>query len=276
MKRKSEQTTLYMQGTHVYVERWFHSAKTCKGTLLFIHGFLSSSFSFRQLLPSMPAEYDLLCFDLPGFGRSGKEKTFCYDFKNYATLLTELMELYELNHVTLIGHSMGGQVALYTAKQTPERIDSLILLSASAYFHRVKKSMVYSSYVPFFSTLLYSWGRNRDCRPFIDQLMYKKNAVTNEMVLEYGRPLKERGFYDSLACLMRQREGDMSTEDLHSIKQRCLIIWGENDPLIPLSIGKKLSNDLHHATLTVLPETGHLVPEEQPKKTSQLIKRFIT
>lgn len=227
MKRKGEQATLYMQGTHVYVERWFHTAKKCRGTLLFIHGFLSSSFSFRQLLPSMPNDYDLLCFDLPGFGKSGKDKTFCYEFKNYATLLTELMELYDLNHVTLIGHSMGGQVALYTAKQTPERIDSLILLSASAYFHRVKKMVVCSSYIPFFSSILYSLGKNRDCKPFIGQLMFKKNAVTSEMVKEYGRPLKDRGFYHSITSLMRQREGDMSSSDLQSIKQRCLIIWGK-------------------------------------------------
>ena len=265
-----------MRGTHVYIERWSHTVDQPKGTLLFIHGFLSSSFSFRKLLPLMPTNYELICIDLPGFGRSGKQKSFCYECKNYAQLVAEVITLYNLKNVTIIGHSMGGQVALNTARYSSELVDSLVLLSASAYFHRVKKIYSYASYIPFFPTLLYTWGSRKNCETYIEQLMYKKHSVSDEMVQQYGRPLKEKAFYESIMYLMRQREGDMSSEDMQKITQKCLIIWGDQDPLIPVSTGYKLKQDLQNAALVVLSHTGHLIPEEQPKKAAKIIRRFLT
>ena len=106
--------------------------------------------------------------------------------------------------------------------------------------------------------------------------MYKKHAVSDEMVQQYGRPLKEKAFYESIMYLMRQREGDMSSEDMQKITQKCLIIWGDQDPLIPVSTGYKLKQDLQNAALVVLSQTGHLIPEEQPKKAAKIIKRFLT
>ncbi|MDQ0206215.1 alpha/beta fold hydrolase [Alkalicoccobacillus murimartini] len=276
MQRTHLKTTLYMQGTHVYVERWPCEGKECKGTLLFIHGFLSSSFSFRKLIASLPSNYEFVCLDLPGFGLSGKQKTFCYEFKSYAQLVSELITLYHLKNVTIVGHSMGAQVALYTAKQSPELVDSLVLLSASAYLHQVKKIYFYASYLPFVAPILHKWGSSTDCRSYIEQIMYKKEQVTDEMVSQYGRPLKDKAFYESIICLIRQREGDMSSTDIHQIQHRCLIIWGEQDSLIPVSSAYKLQQDLPNASLIVLPHTGHLVPEEQPKKTARLIRRFLS
>lgn len=276
MVRTCIKTTLFLQGTHIYIERWSAKSRNTKGTLFLLHGFLSSSHSFYKLIPYLPKQYELICIDLPGYGQSGKTKNFQYAFKTYSSMIAEIIRLYHLKGVTIIGHSMGGQIGLRLAKDYPELIHSLILLAPSAYFHRVKIPVYVASYMPFLHSILYSWGKNQDCRGFIEQMIYSKQSLTEEMLLHYSRPLKDPSFYDALMRLIRQREGDMDKTELETILQRVCIIWGNDDPLIPVSTAYTLQNDLPNALLSVLNQTGHLIPEEQPKVTARHIKRFLT
>ncbi|WP_185971097.1 alpha/beta fold hydrolase [Alkalicoccobacillus porphyridii] len=277
MKRICRKTTLYLQGTHVYVERWESKRQVLnQPTLVCIHGFLSSSYSFHKLIPHFSPSLDIICLDLPGFGLSSKPKTFRYELKNYAALVAELIKIYNLKGVTLIGHSMGGQIALRTAHDYPELVESLILLAPSVYFHRVRKEVYYASFLPFLAGIFHKWGRKQDCRSFIEQLMYSKRSISQSMVESYGRPFKELSFYEALICLIRQREGDMEEQDLKNVQQKTLIMWGNEDPLIPVSTAYKLKRDLAHSTLAVLSHTGHLIPEEQPTLTAKYAKRFLS
>ena len=74
---------------------------------------------------------------------------------------------------------------------------------------------------------------------------------------------------------MRDREGDLSQTDLQQIETPSLLIWGEYDKIVPIEVGKRLQQDLVHSQFTLLKNTGHLIPEERPDETIQLIDHFI-
>ncbi|WP_088105285.1 alpha/beta fold hydrolase [Halalkalibacter urbisdiaboli] len=274
MREATEKTTLYLLNTDVYYELYKCSRRS-HGVLLMIHGFVSSSYSFRALIPYLRKKYDIITVDLPGFGRSAKRHDFRYSFDNYSNLIAAFITHMALTNVTLIGHSMGGQVALYTAKKFPNLVNYIVLLSSSGYLKRVKRSYVYATYLPFAQTFIRRWLQKKDYKKAINQVVYNKKMVSDDVVREYSRPFNEEAFYDSLICLVRQREGDLTASELQMISQPCLILWGEEDKIIPVRIGKRLASDLPRSQFFSFKKTGHLVPEERPKEVSQKIKRFL-
>lgn len=95
------------------------------------------------------------------------------------------------------------------------------------------------------------------------------------MIDGYAKPFESTEIFPALARLLRHREGDLSEKSLQNIETPCLLIWGENDKIVPVNIGKRLSKDLPYARLVVFKETGHLVPEERPKEVYEEISSFI-
>ncbi|WP_279401659.1 alpha/beta fold hydrolase [Piscibacillus salipiscarius] len=120
-----------------------------KPPLILIHGYLSSTYTFHRIMSKLSENYSVIAIDLPGFGRSEKSKSFRYSFENYAQLIKEVMDYFHITRVTLVGHSMGGQVSLNVAKFYPEKVSKLILLNSSGYLKRANQLLILSSYLPF-------------------------------------------------------------------------------------------------------------------------------
>ncbi|MGE7603163.1 alpha/beta fold hydrolase [Peribacillus sp. NPDC097675] len=102
-------------------------------TLLLVHGFLSSSFSFRKLVPHLIKEFNVISVDLPPFGQSGKTNRYIYSFRNFANSLVQLLEGKGIKKFSIIAHSMGGQVSLQLMNAYPELVDRAVLLAGSGY-----------------------------------------------------------------------------------------------------------------------------------------------
>jgi pimeloyl-ACP methyl ester carboxylesterase len=235
-----------------------------KPPILLIHGFVSSVYTFNRLMPLLINNFSVIAIDLPGFGRSEKSKTFIYSFANYAKLIDECLQYFKLKNVTIIGHSMGGQIALYTAKLTPYKIKKLILLCSSGYLKSAKKSLIYCSYLPFSRFFVERYIRKKDIKMSLENVFYNKSYITDELMEEFTKPLTEKDFYTSLLRLLRYREGDLTSEELREIQIPTLLIWGEEDKVVPLEIGQRLLQDLPNAELITYEKTGHLVTEERP------------
>jgi pimeloyl-ACP methyl ester carboxylesterase len=89
-------------------------------TLVLLHGFLSSSFSFRKLVPHLIKEYNVISIDLPPFGQSGKDYRYTYSFRNIAKSVVMFLEGKGIRKFSIIGHSMGGQISLQLIKSYPD------------------------------------------------------------------------------------------------------------------------------------------------------------
>ncbi|SDM94582.1 Pimeloyl-ACP methyl ester carboxylesterase [Fictibacillus solisalsi] len=254
----------------------FHQPNSDAQVLILIHGFLSSTISFRQLIPYLTDQYHVVAIDLPGFGKSEKSKQFTYSLANYGKLVLSFIKEMGWSNVVLVGHSMGGQVALHASRQDGKLIDKLILIGCCGYIKRAGTPIICCSYLPFFSWGLKQWVLKKDIRNDLSGVLHNMNLVTDELIKDYREQFLEKGFFDSLIRLLRHREGDLKPFELNSIMHPILLIHGDDDRVIPLSTGKRLNSDLKNSRLIVYKDTGHLIMEEKPEELAQDIKNFLS
>lgn len=242
--------------------------------IILVHGFVASSYTFHTVMPLFTQDFSVIALDLPGFGRSEKSTDFLYTYENYAKLILACMDHFGLDRVFLAGHSMGGQVALYASRLEPQRIKKLMLIDSSAYWGKVYGWARGLSFLPFSHLAVKRIVEKSDVEDTLKNVLYDHSLITDEMIQEYGLPLKEKKFYKALVRLLRQREGDLMRDDLQHIHTPALLLWGEKDNVMPLGAGKKLEKDLPNATLISYEKAGHLLTEERPEEIARQVKNW--
>ncbi|RKQ31348.1 alpha/beta fold hydrolase [Oceanobacillus halophilus] len=270
MERRVSTCTLNIDDVKVYCEYILNG----KPPIVLIHGFVSSTYTFNRIIPLLENHFSIIALDLPGFGRSEKSTKFVYSYENYAKLVAKCMNYFQLDDASIIGHSMGGQIALYTARLVPDKIKKLVLLGCSGYLKSANRLLIYTSYLPLFNTFVKRSVNNKSVKDSLRNVFYNHSYITDDHVKEFERPLKDKNFPKSLIRLLRHREGDLPTEELRKIHTPTLLIWGEDDTVVPLEVGQRLSEDLPNAELITYKETGHLVSEERPNEISNHILNY--
>ena len=246
-----------------------------KPPLLLIHGVAATIYTFNKLIPLLEEHFSIIAIDLPGFGQSEKSSSFVFSYQNYARVVAECIKYFDLNQVSIVGHSMGGQIALFTAKLFPEKINKVVLLASSGYLKAANKAIIYCTYLPFFKYFIKREVHKKEVKDILKNVFYDHSLITKGHIDEFGKPLKEEGFYISLLRLLRYREGDLSSEELKTIYKPALLLWGEEDIVVPVQVGHRLENDLPNAKLITYEKAGHLISEERPNEVFEQIVSFI-
>ncbi len=245
-------------------------------TLVLLHGFLSSSFSYRKLIPYLTNHFNVIAIDLPPFGKSGKIYNYIYSFENIAQSIVHFLEKRGLTSFTIIGHSMGGQIALQLTKNRPDLIERAVLLCSSGYLPSFSKKIKALSYLPFFSLGVRYHLAKSGLEKNLQNTVYNKELIDDAMRHGYLQPFTTGWkIFRAMGRMVRDKKDDLLKDELKTIDKPCLLIWGREDKVVPLNIGERLASDLPHSELVILDKTGHLLPEENPEKVSQLIKDFL-
>lgn len=252
-----------------------YSLDDTRPPLLLIHGVAATMYTFNALIPLLTKYFSIIAIDLPGFGRSEKSSSFVYSFQNYAKIVAGLIDHFKLKDASIVGHSMGGQIALYAAKIIPEKINKLVLLASSGYLKRANKALICCTYLPFFHYYVKREVRKNEVRKILENVFYDHSLIKEQHIMEFGKPLEEEGFYTSLKRLLRYREGDLSSEELKTINHRTLLLWGKEDQVVSVQVGRRLENDLPNAKLITYEKTGHLITEERPHEVFEQILAHI-
>ncbi|MEI2664354.1 alpha/beta fold hydrolase [Rossellomorea sp. LJF3] len=263
-----------VNGTNVYFE--YHEHPTASETFVLLHGFLSSTFSFRRLTPLLKEHYNVISIDLPPFGNSGKHNSFIYSYDNLANTVIALLDHLNVSNIHLTGHSMGGQIALNVMKKAPDLVKKGILLCSSGYLKRMNWPVTMLSHIPFFHLYVKLWLTRSGVRNNLENVVHDSTMIDDEMMFGYLKPFLEDDIFKALTRMIRDREGDLSVNDLRNIQTPCLLVWGEHDRVVPLSTGERLNQDIPNSKLVVLKETGHLVPEEKPSEVLENIHAFVS
>ncbi|HEY2420117.1 MAG TPA: alpha/beta hydrolase [Neobacillus sp.] len=261
-----------VNGVNVYYE--FYPNQASERTFVLLHGFLSSTFTYRHLIPLLRKEYQVLSIDLPPFGKSDKCRKYIYSYKNLADTVVKLTEILGLKKMTFVGHSMGGQIVLNILYQMPELADKAILLCSSSYLKRFNFPLILISYIPYFHLFVKYWFAWTGVEKNLQNTLYNHSLINDEMIDGYLQPFLQDDIFMALTKMIRHREGDLPVDVLNQIKTPCLLIWGDRDKSFPPHIGEKLQRDLANSELIVLKETGHAIPEERPLEIYQNIKRW--
>lgn len=245
--------------------------------LVLIHGFTSSTYSWKDVFEPLSKNFRVIAVDLKGFGFSGKPDGD-YTRRAQATLVAHLLDYLKIEKAWLCGNSMGGEIALNVALANPQHVAGLILID-SAGVNMPGSGSLAPRYLqlPVVGRILTALALRSDklVRQGLEKSFYDRTKVTNERVANYYRPLQTRG--GQLAAVRARTQWNQFPieADLGRIKLPTLIIWGAEDQLIPLAAGRKMNSLIKDSKLVVLDNCGHLPQEEMPGRVVGEMTNFI-
>ena len=247
--------------------------------LLLLHGFASSTLVWsRVFLKLADAGFRVIVPDLLGYGYTGKPRNGEYTIKGQAKLIVGLLDALGLDQATLVGSSYGGAIAATCALDYPERIKRLVLVGAvnnnrplQFRLMRVFGSKVVGDVV---SPLLI--GSRRLLRRRMKRVYDRHKWVLDEdRVQARHLPLRAASTQRAIINTVRRWDADRISRDAHLISQPTLILWGDNDPEIPLADGERLHDEIAGSRLVVFNNCGHLPHEEYPEAFVELVTQFV-
>jgi pimeloyl-ACP methyl ester carboxylesterase len=234
--------------------------------LLLVHGLGQNGFTdWMPVLPQLARRYRVAAVDLPGFGYSSSPVAK-FSPTNYARVLAGLIERDGAGPVTVVGHSMGGAVALRLAGQHPAAVTKLVLVDVAGILQRTAFTK-HTASVPIAvesvpEPLKESVARLRDLGNLIVERLFGLGGDPTRVLREnealWGITMRDRANVNAALALVEEDFGTV----VHTLAQPVQLIWGEVDAIAPLRTGELLARRLPNAQLTTLPGVGH-VPMDQ-------------
>src|SRR2546427_2461709 len=176
-----------IEGTGIhYVERGSGPA------LVLIHGFGGHTYSFRHQIPAFAADYRVVAVDLKGFGYSEKPRNSDYSLTWQAGMVAKLMEALGIARADVVGHSMGGEVAMRLAAAYPEKVEKLVL-AASVSGGRIWTLPPIRLFTPFVLLVARLFGKR-----IFKRLFYDPRHATEEVRRAYLAPTHIKGYGNAL------------------------------------------------------------------------------
>lgn len=243
--------------------------------VVLIHGLGASTYSFRYTIPELAQRYRVVAFDLKGFGYSARPASGDYSLTAHAKLIAAAMRALGIERAAVVGHSLGGAIALRLASLCPERVDRLVLVDAAtdrALQRGRSLAWLARPFAPIIA--LATLHRQRFRRFALRAAVHDPAHITPEVVEGYFRPSRMKGHARAFARLMAHRRRDTPV-DLASVRAPTLVLWGEHDRWLPPSLGEELARALPNARLEVVPAAGHLPLEEQPGYSNRALLAFL-
>lgn len=251
-----------------------------KGTgtpLVLIHGYTSSTYSWKDIFLPLAERYRVIAVDLKGFGFSDKPEGD-YTRREQGRLVLALLAHLKIENAWLIGNSMGGETSLNAALQDPKRIKGLILIDSGGVNLKANRGLTpWYLQLPFLGRAITAVALTSDglVRAGLERSFYDDKKVDDKRVSYYHQPLRtDRG--QRAAMLARQQFSLEPVEDrLGEINVPTLIIWGENDEVIPLASGRKMNSLIKNSKMKVYQDAGHIPQEELPERVLNDILSFV-
>jgi pimeloyl-ACP methyl ester carboxylesterase len=248
-------------------------------TLLLIHGYTASTYVWKTVAPMLAdANFHVVAVDLLGFGYSDKPAQFDYTIASQARMIERFMNRLGIGKATIIGSSYGGAVASTLALDYAERVEKLVLVGAVCNDEVLENPILKLAAIPVLGEVLTPFML--DSKLLSKRRMKKTLApdshhlITNERVESVIRPLKAKDAHHSVLASARNWDANRIQEDAHLINQPTLLIWGENDTVIPIHNGQCLYDSVLNSRLVILKNCGHLPQEEKPQKFVELVSDF--
>jgi len=255
-----------------YAVHYFHTGRTTlpsvvpdvsKGKiLLYLHGAGSNGHFGQKMVDILSAQHSPVALDYPGHGRSSGTESL-KSLTAYSDLIYAFWRKLGVRPAALIGHSMGGAIAMDLALRHADMVESLILTCTAAKFTIPQER-------------LDTWKQvmqGRAGQPFTKDSCSPKTPmnIIQEGWMEQIKTDPRVRYFDLVAC----QQVDL-TAKLGEIRQPTLILAGQDDTTTPLAQAEQVRDRIPGAKLTVVPEAGHWLPIEKPQEACDAIVAFLS
>lgn len=251
-------------------------------TLLLVHGIAGDSRTWLEPMRRLAPRHRVLAPDLPGHGASAKT-TGDYSLGAHACFLRDLLKALSIERVTLVGHSLGGGIALQLTYQFPELCERMVLVSSGGLGRDVSPllralslpgaeavlSLAFPSFVLRRGEALRAWLRARGVRA--PGLVEKWNAYTS---LADGET--RRAFVRELRAVVDHGGQVVSARDrLYLSSHPTLIVWGDRDAIIPVSHARTAHEEIPGSRLVIFEGAEHFPHAEFPDRFAEALTEFV-
>ncbi len=242
--------------------------------VLLIHGWNGSTFDMRYAIAELAQRYRVIALDLLGYGFSARPADGDYSVGGQADFVRQVMDRIGVPRAAVLGHSMGGAIAMQFALRYPERVERLVLVSSATVREMFRTRNLGLLVRPLLPLVTFLFLREGVVRRGLRSAVHDPALLTPEMVEGHFRPLRVSGHMRAASKQLSDRRRDRPF-DAREIRQPTLILWGEHDRVVPLSTGLELAEQVPNAQLAIIRGAGHLPLEEQPEECNRLLLAFL-
>ena len=252
--------------------------------LLLVHGMAGSSSTWRSVWDDLTASATVIAPDLPGHGRTDKPRGD-YSLGAQASFLRDLLVALGHDRATVVGTSLGGGIALQFSYQYPERLERLVLVGAGGLGEEVTPILrliavpgtdlvLPALFQPLFRDAARTVGG------WFGRIGLKPAAATDEIFRAYASlvdPETRTAFIHTLRSVVDSRGQRVSAHDRLYLASDVptLIVWGERDPIIPVSHGRAAHEAMPGSRLEIIPGVGHFPQVEDPRRFARVVLDFV-
>ncbi len=235
--------------------------------VLLLHGFGADLNTWMFTQPALAEGRQVIALDLPGHGGSAKQLDHA-DAESLAAIVEHALNTLGIERLHLVGHSMGGGVAISFASREPERVATLTLISSAALGPEINAAFI-DGFVRA--------TRRREAIEALNLLVHDPALVSRTMIEDVLRYKRLDGVPEALAAFAEEwfpsgRQRVALSEAVAALKLPIQIIWGREDRIIPVAHAETLASRL---PVHILEQTGHLPHMEKAGEVNRLIKRLI-
>jgi pimeloyl-ACP methyl ester carboxylesterase len=247
--------------------RYLKSGKSDEHIVL-IHGLGASAERWEFVIPELSKHYSVIVPDLIGFGHSDKPSVdYTTDF--FSDFLDNFFQKLEIHKTNIIGSSLGGQITAEFTSKNQDVIENLVLVSPSGIMKHSTPAL--DAYV---MAALYP---NLDVAKNAFEMMAGSSRVINQKIIEdfvkrMKLPNAKMAFMSTLLGL---KNADLITKSLVKITVPSLIIWGEDDPVIPVKYADDFVSSIQDCRFYMMDNCGHTPYVDDPARFSKLVLDFL-
>lgn len=217
--------------------------------LILLHGLSASARWWTRNVEALAQQYCVYLVELPGFGSMARVRQR-FALLQAANWLVQWMDAIGLQRADFIGHSMGGFVCLWVAAHRPDMVRRLILVSPAVIPHI---NSIFGYIIPLLKSLRY---------------------VTPQFFMIVSLDTMRMGFITLLRAV-HDIISEHIDEEIEAVQAPTLLIWGQDDTLVPAVLSELLQEKMPHASLQIVPKAGHVCMFDQPAIFNTLVQNFL-
>ena len=253
-------------------------------SVVLIHGMAGSLTTWDAVFADLAQSCDVIAVDLPGHGMSSRLRGD-FSLGSLATAVRDILDALEVKTATIVGHSLGGGIAMQFMYQFPERCERLVLVSSGGLGREVTP-MLRALAVPGAGVPLAGIARlqhqrqvaaaGRLLRPLAGRLWNDLPYMLRQMAT-LDDPETRRSFLATIRAVIEVGgQGINATDKLHlAAGLPTLIVWGEDDRMIPSGHGYTAADLIPGCRFELVPGAGHYPHEDNPDLFASLVANFI-
>ena len=241
--------------------------------LILIAGLASDSQSWLPVITELAKHFRVIVFDNRGVGRSSQDNTDI-SVKEMTDDCVRLLKHLKLSSVYVLGHSMGGMIAMDLAIRHPKMVDSLILEATTPKLNR-RNTELFNDWVSYLKSGMdkHSWFRNIFywifSPYFFEDIKILSQAV--DMAVDYPYPQSDISFENQVMAISKFN----CTSGINKIQVQTLVLNGKNDMLFPTSETARFFNRISQIQTRTIPNAAHSIHMENPGDFSKTVISFL-